>query len=177
MFNSFSPYVANRKNPGYNNILKQLRLLVEHNYNPEILRRKNMRLRFRALRDSLVNWPIEREHSKKVSKTVMVTKTKTDVFGTKTSYQEPQEETRTVNVMFSFKNATFVIAKGFQIQLHYNDGYGENPMAADGWTPTSWSNEFHNVMSFLFIYDYHFSCFMCFINCNCLVYFDVMFFF
>ena len=138
--------MANRKNPGYNKIFQQLRVLVEQNYKPEVLRRKNMRLRFRALRGSLVNWPIDRQHSKTVSKTIMVTKTRTDANGNTQTYQEPQTQTRTVTVMFHFTNATFVIATGFRVQLHYHDGHGRNPIAGDGWRPASWSNEFHNVM-------------------------------
>ena len=48
------------KNVNYGDILNQLRTLVKQNYDTEVLRRKNMRLRFRALRGSIVNWPIDR---------------------------------------------------------------------------------------------------------------------
>ena len=145
VYNSFSPYVANRKNDNFGDVINQLRVLVDQNYSTEVLRRKNMRLRFRALRGSLVNWPIQRDHSKTVSKTVMVTKTRTDANGNTQTYQEAQTITRSVTVRFQFHNATFVIANGFRVQLHYNDGYGENPISHDGWRPHSWSNEFHNV--------------------------------
>ena len=143
--------MANRKNPNYGDIFNQVQTLVQQNYNTEILRRKNMRLRFRGLRGSLVNWPIDRQHSKTVSKTVMVTKTRTDANGNTSTYQQAQTITKTVNVMFHFSNATFVIGAGFRVQLHYQDGYGHNPIAGQGWRPPSWNNEFHNVRFCLFV--------------------------
>ena len=142
---SFSPFIANRKNQTHNkiqSILTKLDHLVQKNYKPEIMRRKNMRLRFRALENCLINWPIQRTHKKRVSKKVTVTKTRTNnTTGEQETYQDTETIYETVDVLFSFTNATFVIQKGFWIELHYKDGIGINPIAGDGWQPASWSNE------------------------------------
>jgi len=124
---------------------ERLNELVARNEDPEIQRRKEVRLKLRALVGSLCHWPIQKYKSKTISRQVE----RQDADGNTTT----ETETKSVNVLFSFNDGTFGIqrddteamwqdvnvTRGFGSNLHYRDGTGSH--TEDGWGTTNWTNE------------------------------------
>jgi len=119
--------------------------LVARNADPEIQRRKGVRLQLRALEESMCHWPIQKYKHKMISRQVQYTDNEGN---TKT-----RTESKTVRVLFSFNDGQFMIGrhgskamwqdvnvtKGFVSQLRYRDGRGSH--TESGWGTTNWSNE------------------------------------
>jgi len=142
---SVSPVIAGKIVDAEKGI-ERLNQLVARNEDPEIQRRKEVRLKLRALRGSMCHWPIQKHKSKTISRQV--------------AYQDDEgntkhrTETKMVQVLFSFNDGTFCIGRdsttamwrdvdvtrGFVSNLHYRDGTGSHTDAAWG-TTTNWNNE------------------------------------
>eukprot|EP00484_Ammonia_sp_Unknown_P027936 CAMPEP_0197047768 /NCGR_PEP_ID=MMETSP1384-20130603/23220_1 /TAXON_ID=29189 /ORGANISM="Ammonia sp." /LENGTH=889 /DNA_ID=CAMNT_0042479767 /DNA_START=357 /DNA_END=3026 /DNA_ORIENTATION=+ len=135
---SISPVIAGRMydaEKGRANVLS----LADRNKDSEIQRRKETRLKLRALDGSMCHWPIQKWVSKSISRTVK-------------QGEETKHERKTVQVLFSFNDGRFGVSqgsdaqwkdvnvsRGFTPNLHYNDGTGSH--SERGWGDYSWNNE------------------------------------
>ena len=120
---------------------EHVKLLMTKNQDPEIQRRKGVRLKLRALEGSMCHWPIQKYKQKTISRTV------------RDSEGKSRTETKSVRVLFSFNDGMFGIerddvkaqwkninvTRGFGANLHYQDGTGHHN--EPGWGEYDWSNE------------------------------------
>jgi len=135
---SAAPVVAGKVFDAQRGIQK-LNMLVARNQDPEIQRRKGVRLRLRALEGSMCRWQIQKWIDKKVTK--------------RSQSEDGSDEEKTIRVLFTFNNGKFGISRnkekvkwedvdvtrGFAANLQYRDGTGSHNES--GWEPRSWSNE------------------------------------
>ena len=141
---SISPVIAGKKfdsAKGIQNLLE----LVEQNANGEVQRRKEVRLKLRAMEGSMCHWPLQKWISKAISRSTG-------------SGDNRRTETKHVQVLFSFNDGQFCISRhgskaiwksqngkkvdvtrGFVSHLKYRDGTGRHNYG--GWSPHSWSHE------------------------------------
>jgi len=145
---SMAPVIAGKRVAAEKGV-QRLTALAARNEDPEVQRRKAVRLRLRALESSMCHWPIQKHKNKTISR--QVSETYRDAEGnTKT---RTKTERKTVSVLFSFNDGRFGIdrngtkavwrdldvTRGFVANLQYHDGTGSHHEA--GWGSTNWNNE------------------------------------